>query len=107
MTACSSFSKQVSVDDSSSGKQIDIAVGGTLTVTLDSNLTTGYSWELIETGDIGVLQKTGVNMSPRPTICWEPAGRKSGILKRSKQVKHHSEWFTLNSGRGGKLKVSP
>jgi inhibitor of cysteine peptidase len=57
LTACSTSAKQVSADDSSSGKQIDIAIGGTLTVTLDSNQTTGFSWELKEIGDTNILQK--------------------------------------------------
>lgn len=58
LTACSTSAKQVSADDSSSGKQIDIATGGTLTVTLASNQTTGFSWELKEIGDTNLLQET-------------------------------------------------
>ena len=53
VTACSSLPKQVSVDESSSGKQTTIAVGGSITVTLDSNVTTGYSWQLTEISDSG------------------------------------------------------
>ena len=40
-----------SVDESSSGKQVEIAAGGTLTVTLESNQTTGFQWELKSVGD--------------------------------------------------------
>jgi predicted secreted protein len=58
ITACSSPVKQVSVDEASSGKQVEIAVNGSLTVTLESNITTGYSWELKEISDTTVLQKT-------------------------------------------------
>ena len=58
LTACSSLPNQVSADESSSGKQVEIAVGGSLTVTLESNATTGYSWELKEIGDTSILQKT-------------------------------------------------
>ena len=58
LTACSTLPNQVSKDASSSGKTVNIAVGGTLTVTLDSNVTTGYSWELKEIGDTNVLQKS-------------------------------------------------
>jgi inhibitor of cysteine peptidase len=58
LTACSTLPNQISIDASSSGKTVNIAVGGTLTVTLDSNVTTGYSWELKEIGDTNVLQKT-------------------------------------------------
>jgi inhibitor of cysteine peptidase len=58
MTACSSLPKQVSADASSSGKQIEIAVGGSITVTLDSNATTGYSWELKGISNPAILEKT-------------------------------------------------
>ena len=58
LIACSSLPNQIPVDQSFSGKQVKIAVGGTVTVTLDSNVTTGYSWELKEIGDNNVLQKT-------------------------------------------------
>jgi inhibitor of cysteine peptidase len=58
MTACSSLPKQVSADASSSGKQIEIAVGGSIAVTLDSNATTGYSWELKGISNPAILEKT-------------------------------------------------
>ncbi len=58
LVACSTLPNQVSIDASSSGKTVNIAVGGTLTVTLDSNVTTGYSWELKQIGDTNILQKT-------------------------------------------------
>ncbi len=34
----------LSVNATNSGKEVTIASGGTLTITLDSNVTTGYSW---------------------------------------------------------------
>ena len=49
----------VSVDESSSGKQVEIAAGGTLTVTLESNQTTGFQWELKSVGDTSVLHSRG------------------------------------------------
>ena len=75
LTSCSSSAKQVSADDSSSGKQMDIAVGGTLTVTLDSNQTTGFSWGLKEIGDTNVLQETD-NKYVAPTSSLMGAGGK-------------------------------
>lgn len=51
----------VSVNESSSGKQVEIAAGGTLTVTLESNQTTGFQWELKSVGDTSVLQSQGGN----------------------------------------------
>ncbi len=58
LTGCSSSVNQVSVDESSSGKQVEIATGGTLTVTLESNQTTGYSWGLKQISDTSILAKT-------------------------------------------------
>jgi inhibitor of cysteine peptidase len=75
MTACSSLLKQVSVDASSSGKQIEIAAGGSLAVTLDSNATTGYSWELKGIGNPAILEKTD-NKYEAPTSGLIGAGGK-------------------------------
>lgn len=75
LTACSSPAKEVSVDESSTGKQIEIAVGGTLTVTLESNITTGYSWDLKQIGDTTILQKTD-NKYEAPTSGLIGAGGK-------------------------------
>ena len=58
--ACGSSSstpKQVSVDSSYSGKEVEIAAAGSLTVTLESNQTTGFQWELISISDQAVLEK--------------------------------------------------
>lgn len=75
MTACSSLLKQVSVDASSSGKQIEIAAGGSLAVTLDSNATTGYSWELKGISNPAILEKTD-NKYEAPTSGLIGAGGK-------------------------------
>ena len=60
LLACGSSSttpKQVSVDSSYSGKEVEIAAGGSLTVTLESNQTTGFQWELTTISDQAVLEK--------------------------------------------------
>ena len=66
MTACSKLPNGVSVNESSSGKQVEVAVNGTITVTLDSNATTGYSWQLSGISDSSVLEKTN-NVYEVPT----------------------------------------
>ena len=66
IAACSSTPNQVSVDGSFSNKQVEIAVNGSLTVILDSNATTGYSWELTDISDNSVLEKTA-NTYETPT----------------------------------------
>ncbi len=76
MTACSSLPRsQISVDESYSGKQVEILVNGSLTITLESNQTTGYSWELKEINDTSVLQKTD-NKYEAPTSGLIGAGGK-------------------------------
>jgi len=57
LVACSSVPSQVSVDASYSGQQVEIAVDGSLTVTLDSNASTGFQWVLVSIGDETVLEK--------------------------------------------------
>ena len=56
LVACSSAPSLVSVDASYSGQQVEVAVGGSLTVTLDSNPSTGFEWVLVNIGDETVLK---------------------------------------------------
>lgn len=61
-SSCSSkptLLKELSLDASSSGKEVTIAVSGTLTITLESNMTTGFKWELTGITDTKVLDNTG------------------------------------------------
>ena len=53
----SAVPSEVSVDESYDGKQVEIAADGTLTVTLESNQTTGFQWELTSISDQNVLEK--------------------------------------------------
>ncbi|MFA5056268.1 MAG: protease inhibitor I42 family protein [Dehalococcoidia bacterium] len=46
----------VNVDDSDSGGEKTLAVGDLLIVTLDSNATTGYSWNLSEISDAAIIR---------------------------------------------------
>ncbi len=58
--ACSPVPSQVSVDASYSGQQVEIAVGGSLIVTLESNGSTGFQWsEPAEISDETVLDQVG------------------------------------------------
>jgi len=60
LTACSAGAPvQVSVDESYNGKQVEVAAGGSLEVTLESNATTGFQWsETAEISDQSVLKQT-------------------------------------------------
>ena len=58
LVACSAPSA-ISVDATKSGTQVTIPTGGTLTITLDSNITTGYSWyQTANVSNTQVLQQT-------------------------------------------------
>ncbi len=50
-------SKEVSVVASASGSQVELRKGQTLVITLESNPTTGYQWEVIENEESVMLQK--------------------------------------------------
>ncbi len=65
LVACSSAAKQVSVDiddfmeQKHISKEVEVAVDGSLTVTLGSNPTTGFQWsESAEISDTSVLEQT-------------------------------------------------
>jgi inhibitor of cysteine peptidase len=67
--ACSGGSSNVNVDSSYSGKQVELSVGQSLVVTLESNATTGYSWALVQNSDDSVLSKTGDEyIAPQTTL---------------------------------------
>ena len=67
--ACTGGSNNVNVDSSYSGKQVELSVGQSLVVTLESNATTGYSWALFQNGDDSVLNKTGNEyVAPQTTL---------------------------------------
>jgi len=68
--ACTGGSNNLNVDSSYSGKQVELSVGQSLVVTLDSNpSSTGYSWSLIQNSDESVLSKTGDKyIAPQTTL---------------------------------------
>lgn len=46
------------IGDTDDGRQVALEVGQTLVLSLDSNPTTGYQWEITEL-DEGILKQTG------------------------------------------------
>ena len=66
LLACSTPQLTVeSISTGDAGKTINVATGGELTVTLESNITTGYSWtENASMSQSGVLQQTGHQYQP-------------------------------------------
>ncbi len=62
-------SNNLNVDDSYSGKQVELSVGQSLVVTLDSNASTGYRWSLSQNSDETVLNNTGNKyVAPQTTL---------------------------------------
>ncbi len=62
LLACSSTPQRLVVIapvDSSVNEEVEIAVGGSLVVHLESNPTTGFKWELSEITDQTVLKQDG------------------------------------------------
>jgi inhibitor of cysteine peptidase len=66
LPAClSTGPRSLTLDIASSGKEVTMAVGGALTLTLQSNITTGYSWnETANISDNTLLQQTGHEYRP-------------------------------------------
>ncbi|MBM3132856.1 MAG: hypothetical protein FJZ95_07495 [Chloroflexi bacterium] len=44
------------IDESANGKEVKVDIGSVIAVTLESNITTGFSWALAENSDESVLQ---------------------------------------------------
>lgn len=108
-TACSGSGSEVNaessqmtvnVDSSYSGKQIEISVGQSLVVTLESNVTTGYSWSLAQNSDDSVLNNTGNEyIAPQSTLVgaggkeeWTFKGLKKGTSTIS--MEYSRSWET-------------
>lgn len=53
----------IQLDENDDGSAVTMMVGGTLIVTLESNATTGYAWELAEL-DTTVLENTDQTYTP-------------------------------------------
>ncbi len=86
LLACSSAApEELSVDIANSGKEVALAAGGTLTVTLESNITTGYSWnENANIGDKTVMQQTDHKYQPPATPIPGAGGKEVWTFKALK-----------------------
>ncbi len=59
--------QQVSVDASFSGKDVVLSVNAILVVTLESNATTGFRWELVSIDDPSILKLVESNYQTTQT----------------------------------------
>jgi inhibitor of cysteine peptidase len=65
LLGCAAAPQEVSVDASYSGKEVELGVGGSLIVTMESNPgSTGFEWELTVISDETVLQKVDQKYEP-------------------------------------------
>jgi len=65
LLGCAAAPQEVLVDASYSGKEVELAVGSSLIVTLESNPgSTGFEWELTEISDEAVLQQVDQRYEP-------------------------------------------
>ncbi|MDY6966481.1 MAG: protease inhibitor I42 family protein [Halobacteriota archaeon] len=60
----SDLEETVYVDASSAGKEVELSLGDTLVITLNSNPTTGFRWNLTEMSDGSVLRLSGNEFEP-------------------------------------------
>jgi inhibitor of cysteine peptidase len=75
----------LSVDDSYSGKQVELSVGQSLVVTLESNASTGYSWYLAQNSDGSVLDNTGNEYVAPQTTLVGAGGKEEWTFKALKE----------------------
>jgi inhibitor of cysteine peptidase len=66
-TIAVAVNETIFADKSFDGKKISMAPGGSLQVSLESNPTTGFKWELTRISDEGVLEKVS-NTFDTPTF---------------------------------------
>ena len=64
--------EQVLVDAANTGQEVEMAVGDRLVVTLESNPTTGFKWELAEGTDQTVLELVESRYQPGPGASQTP-----------------------------------
>ena len=84
-TACTGNSNNLNVDSSYSGKQVELSVGQSLVVTLESNATTGYSWALVQNSDESVLNETGHEYIAPQTTLLGAGGKEEWTFKALKK----------------------
>lgn len=90
-------SQEIKVEDADDGRQIELAKGQILAISLESNPSTGYGWEAVDL-DESLLQKKGdpeftsrsdlVGASGVETLHFEAVGAGTATLK----LVYHRSW---------------
>ncbi len=87
LVGCSSAPKEISVDASYAGKEVRVVVGGSLIVTLESNPTTGFKWELTRNTDHAVLELVDHRFEAPETTLVGVGGKEVWTFKTLKKGK--------------------
>ena len=98
--------KDVSVDDSYSGEEVEVAVGGSLTVHLKSDPATGFKWELITITDETVLVEVGHKYVGPEAEAPEGPGGKEEPVPPPEPVPPKEEWWTFKALKQGESIIS-
>lgn len=81
-----------------SGKTLAVAPGDVVQVTLESNITTGYSWKLVPL-NTQVIEQTKQEYVARKRSRSGRADERYGLSSRGQSAKRHSAWNTFGHGR--------
>ena len=99
--------KEVSVDATFSGKEIEAAVGGVVTLTLESNPTTGFKWAIASNSDASVLQEAGNRFEAPPATEPPKLGAGGNEIWTFKALKEGTSTISMVYSRSWERSVPP
>ena len=87
--AASAATKEVRLNDGDNGKTVKVAVGGTVTLTLEANPTTGFSWTGVDKVDKDILklERNDYKEKDHPAGMVGVGGRDTIVYRALKQGK--------------------
>ncbi len=93
--------REVLLTDVDNGNEIEVKKGQSLVISLDSNPTTGYTWELVEQPDGQILQQVGEELEFKPESDRIGAGGTQtirfdvvGVGQTALKIVYHRPWET-------------
>lgn len=98
--------EEVSVDDSYAGKEVEVAVGGSLTVHLKSDPATGFEWELVTITDETVLEEVEHKYVGPEAVAPEGPGGKEEPVAPPEPMPPKEEWWTFKALKQGESIIS-
>lgn len=98
--------EDVSVDDSYAGKEVEVAVGGSLTVHLKSDPATGFEWELVTITDETVLVEVEHEYVGPEAEAPEGPGSKEEPVAPPEPVPPKEEWWAFKALKQGESIIS-